>query len=145
MTDDATISAEELGAEVRASVARLYRRLRSEKGGETLGDTQVSVLYALVKEGPRTLSELSEREHVTAPSMNQTVNSLQAAGFVNRQKDPSDGRKILIAATEEGRTVALGVKRHRHQWFDGHLENLSQEQRAAMMETARIFRTIADS
>jgi hypothetical protein len=64
-----------LDADFLAVVSRLYRRLRAERAGDQISDSQLSVLALLVREGPRTLRELSDREHVTPPSMNQTVNA----------------------------------------------------------------------
>jgi DNA-binding MarR family transcriptional regulator len=145
MTKPDDISAEELGVEVRGAVARLYRRLRSEKGEEALGDTHVSVLNLLARQGPHTLSELSDVEHVTAPSMNQTVNYLQDAGWVDRQKDPNDGRKILITASPKGTAVVLELKRRRHAWLGERLETLTHDERRTLLEASRILRNISDS
>ncbi len=136
---------DDLGTELRESVGRLVRRLRAEKANDQMGDTPSSVLLFLVKEGPHTLRQLSDQERVTPPSMNQTVNALADAGYVVREPDPTDGRKVLIVATPEGVTLATETRRRRHAWLDGHLEKLSPEQRQIVLEATRIFREIADS
>src|ERR1700676_653340 len=79
---------EKLDADFPSAVSRLYRRLRAEKASDQISDSQLSVLALLVKAGPHTLRELSDHEHVTPPSMNQTVNALAGAGCVARKGDP---------------------------------------------------------
>ncbi len=89
----------DLATDLQGAVARIYRRVKAEMSDDQLGQTQSTVLSYVTKHGPQTLRALSERERVTPPAMNQTVNALQAAGLVTRGPDPTDGRKVLVAAT----------------------------------------------
>jgi DNA-binding MarR family transcriptional regulator len=135
---------DESTGELVGAVSRLYRRLRAERTHE-LGDTATFVLGHLAKEGPRTLGYLSERERVTPPSMNQTVNALVAAGYLVREEDPSDGRKVLFRATPAGIALATENRRLRHAWLNAQLDKLSPAERATVREAAHLLRTLADS
>ena len=135
----------DLGTELRGAVVRLYRRLRAEKSDDQLSENLSVALGYLVKRGPLTLRELSDLERVAPPSMNQTVNALAALGYVERTPDPTDGRKVLISATDTGAEVGLATRRRRHEWLGGHLDQLTDAERATLLEAARIIRTIADS
>src|SRR5579863_6548418 len=106
-----TSSADELDSDFSTAVTRLYRRLRAEKADDQIGDSHRTVLALLVKEGPHTLRELSDREHVTPPSMNQTVNALAEWGYVERRGDPDDGRKVILAATSAGAALIAETRR----------------------------------
>jgi DNA-binding MarR family transcriptional regulator len=141
---DSIDSSDDLGAEVRGGVGRLYRRLRAERSDDTWSDTQLSVLVHLLRRGPQTLRELSDRERVSPPSMNQAVNALAAAGFVERTPDPGDGRRVLVGATGEGMRVASELRRRRNAWLDARLDALTVAERATMLEAARILRRIAE-
>ncbi len=136
---------EELTATFTDAVARLYRRLRAERGGDQMGESQRSVLKVLVGEGPRTLRELSEHEHVKPPSMNQTVNSLEEAGLLARTSDPSDGRKVIIAATAEGVTLIEETRRRRNEWLSLQLDSLSAEERRTLEAASKIIVRITNS
>jgi len=57
-------SIEELDANLASAVSRLFRRVRAEKASDQISDSHRLALALLVKEGPHTLSELSERERV---------------------------------------------------------------------------------
>ncbi len=140
-----TASPTDLGMDVAGAVVRLHRRLKAERIDDQIGDTHYSVLVFLVKQGPHSLKELSIRERVTPPSMNQTVNALEAAGYIERHDDPVDRRKVLIAATDSGIAIAKQTRRLRHAWLNARLKNLSTDDREALERAAQILRQIADS
>jgi DNA-binding MarR family transcriptional regulator len=137
--------ADELLADFPPAIARLYRRLRSEQADGQISDSQLSVLALLVKQGPHTLRALSDHEHVTPPSMNQTVNSLAGSGYVARQGDPADGRKVILAATSEGVALIEETRRRRHAWLSARLQELSAGERELLSAATAIIRKIADS
>jgi DNA-binding MarR family transcriptional regulator len=130
---------EELTATFTDAVARLYRRLRAERGGDQMGDSQRSVLKLLVSDGPRTLRELSDHEHVKPPSMNQTVNWLEESGLIARASDPGDGRKVIITATAKGVTLIEETRRRRNEWLSLQLETLSAEERRSLAAASKII------
>lgn len=136
---------EELNATFIDAIARLYRRLRAQRGGDPMGDSHRSVLKLLVGEGPRTLRELSDHEHVKPPSMNQTVNWLEEAGLVDRTSDPSDGRKVIIAATPRGVALIEESRRRRNEWLNLQLEALTDEERRVLIAASTIIVRITDS
>src|ERR1019366_4736759 len=86
-----TAEGADLGGQVRSTIGRLYRRFRSERPEGTLGDTALEVLTRLHKNGPQTLTQLSEHDHVAPASMSQSVNRLTSAGYAIRT--PSGGSR----------------------------------------------------
>ena len=77
------------------------------------------MLGVLYRHGPHTLSELAERERVSAPSMNRTVNCLEESGYLTRTADDVDRRKVNIALTDAGRDVVEETARsQRDAWLD---------------------------
>jgi DNA-binding MarR family transcriptional regulator len=144
-SDEAGPVWDELASDVQVAVARMYRRARAEIPDNELGDTPMSVLSYLVKQGPHTQSALSDRERVTPPAMNQIVNALQASGLVAKSPDPTDGRKVLVAATDSGTALWREGRRARYAWLNARLAELSERERQSLAEAARILREMADS
>ena len=134
-----------LGGHVRSAVGLLYRRFRSERPEGTLGDTALDVLTWLHKQGPRTLTQLSEDAHVAPASMSQSVNRLTTAGYAIRTPDPNDRRKVLISTTPEGADLALATRARRNTWLDGQLQALSPEDQHAITRACALLSTIAGS
>jgi DNA-binding MarR family transcriptional regulator len=131
--------------ELRLTIQRLARRIRSMQSDESVTEGQRAVLFALNNEGPQTLSALSEHERVTPPSMNRTINALVKAGLVTRVSAEDDGRKVSIDLSPAGRTFIAETKRKRDAWFTQQLAGLTEEQRAVVDQSLAILRKIADS
>jgi DNA-binding MarR family transcriptional regulator len=135
----------QLSSDLRIAVGRLSRRVRAEKADGDLSDGQFSVLALLHREGSHTLSELSEFERVTPPTMNRRVNHLVAAGYVAREDSPTDGRKVVLRPTDAGREFVKETRRRRDAWLFKRLEKLPTDERSVLAEAARIIREIADT
>lgn len=136
---------EELNATFTDAVARLYRRLRANRADDQISDSHRSVLKLLVSDGPRTLRELSDHEHVKPPSMSQTVNWLEQSGLLARTNDPTDGRKVILVATPKGVALIEETRRRRHEWLNLRLEELSVDERRTLEAATKIIVRITDS
>ena len=136
---------ENFDSELRVTIQRLARRIRSERADDNVTDGQFSVLCVLAKEGPLGLGDLSNSERVTPPSMNRTVNALVESGYASRSGSPDDGRKVLIDVTEDGHTVIRETRRRRDAGFSRRLTVLTPEQRQILELSAPVLRELADS
>lgn len=143
-TDDDTDTDTDLGAQVRSTVARLYRRFRSERADGELGDATLDVLAWLDKRGPQTLTELSTFGQVAPASMSQSVNRLTDAGYATRTPDPRDRRKVLFRATPEGAEIVRAARARRNAWLRDGLDRLSVDDRSVVARACELFREIAD-
>ncbi|MCT9819769.1 MarR family transcriptional regulator [Microbacterium sp. W1N] len=122
---------------------RLARRLRSQRAVDSMSDGQFAVLAALKVNGPHTLGELADRERVSAPSMNRTVNGLEEAGYLSRTPDEDDRRKVNIHLTDAGLVVVEETTRRRDSWLEEALGDLTDAQRDALAAAADIMREVA--
>ncbi len=139
------VTTHELSTSLRIASARLARRLRAEKPDGDLSDGQYSVLAFVCREGAQTLGALSAYERVTPPSMNRTVNKLEAAGYVVRQGSADDGRKVLFVPTDAGRELVRETRRRRDAWLDRRIAKLPTETRALLAQASDVIRELADS
>ena len=134
--------ADELSAsasELRIATFRLARRMRTQRAVDSMSDGQFAVLAGLFVHGPHTLGDLADRERVSAPSMNRTVNCLQDAGYVRRSADESDGRKVVISLTDEGVAVVDETARRRDAWVEEALADLTPQERQTISDAAKIM------
>lgn len=130
--------------DLRMATFRLARRLRAQRAVDSMSDGQYAVLANLHVHGPHTLGELADRERVSAPSMNRTVNHLEELGYLTRTPDDGDRRKVNIALTDEGRTVVIETTRRRDSWLEHALEELEPADRETLAAAAVIMRAVAD-
>jgi DNA-binding MarR family transcriptional regulator len=133
----------EQSTELRLATFRLGRRIRAEKSDEALSDGQIAVLGNLYRSGTQTLGQLAERERVSAPSMNRTVNCLEEGGYLTRVADDVDRRKVNIALTEAGRAVVKETISKRDAWLTNRLRELSREDREVLARAAELMGGLA--
>ena len=130
-------------SELRMATFRLARRLRAERAIDAMSDGQFAVLAALKVHGPHTLGELADRERVSSPSMNRTVNCLEESGYLARTPDIDDRRKVNISLTDAGREVVEETVRRRDAWLEEALAALTPQQRHLLAEAAEIMLAVA--
>ncbi|MET8785613.1 MULTISPECIES: MarR family transcriptional regulator [unclassified Streptomyces] len=87
------------------AVEQLVRYVRSSATTASLSVAAASALGRLSREGPYRLTELARAERVSQPNMTQLVTRMERAGLVRRVADSSDGRGVLVQATETGLEV----------------------------------------
>ncbi|MFC9294761.1 MarR family winged helix-turn-helix transcriptional regulator [Streptomyces sp. NPDC057011] len=130
--------------ELQLAVGMLVRRMRAASGGG-VSLSQVSVLKRLDRLGPSTASELARAERIRPQSVIATVNALQAGGYVTRAPHPTDGRRLLVSLTPEGRAF-VGERRRAGHGLIAELiaERLSPAERHLLAEAVPLLRRLAE-
>ena len=125
--------------ELRMLLQRVTRRIRNNRADGTMSDAKLGVLFRLEKERSSP-SSLAERERVTPPSMNRTLNALEDAGFVRRTPDSDDARKVVVDITAAGHELIAETRRLRTAWFSQRLAELSPEERESLESLVPVLR-----
>lgn len=136
-------TAEELAKTLRDAITRLNRRVRQARPVGDLTFSQLSVLTSLQLAGALTPRELAEVERVQPPTMTKIVGRLEDLGLVVRTPHPTDRRQVILAPTEEGRTVYAQFERARNEWLAMQLAELSPDDRDALARAAEILQRVA--
>jgi len=130
--------------ELRLTIMKLARLLRSQKAEGDITDGQRSVLFSLEETGPQSLTALSMRERVTPPSMNRTVGALVELGLVTRETASDDARRVTIGITDAGIRFVRETRRRRDAWFSSRLATLTPEERGILEAAAPILKGLAE-
>lgn len=93
----------EVAGKLRVSVGLVVRKLKQAPDAGELTLAESSALSRLERGGPATSSDLARLERISPQSMGVTVAALLERGLVERSRDPLDGRRIVLAITDEGR------------------------------------------
>jgi DNA-binding MarR family transcriptional regulator len=133
----------EVAARLRLAVTRTARRLRQE-AGPGLSPTLTAALATVERDGPLTPSELAEAERVQRPTATRIVVRLEAAGLVERTRDPHDGRSSLVAATPAGRALLRRVRSRKTAYLAQRMGELDPEDVAALDRAAEILERILE-
>ena len=133
----------QLAEQLRVAITRLNRRLRQTRPVGELTQNQLSVLASLEMAGAMTPRELSESERVQPPTMTKVLAKLEERGLVQRAPHPTDGRQVLLSATESGRAVLLEQRRVKAEWLTRRLAGLPAPDREVLAQAAEILDRIA--
>ncbi|MDN3496818.1 MarR family transcriptional regulator [Planococcus sp. APC 4015] len=142
---DAATDLSREASDLRIATFRLARRMRTQRAVDSMSDGQFAVLAALWVHGSHTLGELADRERVSAPAMNRTVNCLQENGYLARSADENDGRKVVITLTDDGRGVVDETARRRDAWVEEALGGMTADEREILARAAEIMQRMVAS
>src|SRR5437870_2752253 len=104
---------EAAAAALNSGAIHLLRSLRAVDRLAGLTPQRLSALSVLVLGGPCSLGALAGAEGVAGPTMTRIVDGLIDAGLAERQPHPTDGRAVLIAATDDGEALMNTAQRRR--------------------------------
>ncbi len=123
--------------------ALLVRLLVRQVPTGEISRTEMEVLVVLT-EGPRRITELAELEGLAQPTMTLLVKRLQARGWVSREGHPDDGRVVLVAITDDGRTAVETFRARFLTALRSDLETLSNRELAALTRATRTLDSFVD-
>ncbi|MEU2441667.1 MarR family transcriptional regulator [Streptomyces rubradiris] len=131
--------------ELMLAVEQLVRYVRRSTNAGGLSTAASSALGRLGSEGPQRLTELARAENVSQPNMTQLVTRMERAGLVRRTADQSDGRGVLVAATDTGLQVFRQRRAERADALRQLVEQLSEpEQEAVRIALPALSRAVQD-
>lgn len=133
----------QLAPQLRDAITRLNRRVRQARPVGDLTVTQLSALTSLRLAGALTPRELADVERVQPPTMTRIVAKLEERGLVQRTPHPTDGRQVILAATEGGRAVLDQFERVRDEWLARRLADLTEAERETLRQAAEILQQLA--
>ncbi|MEU3190684.1 MarR family transcriptional regulator [Streptomyces sp. NPDC006992] len=96
--------------------------------------TTLSVLDTLSLSGPKRLTELARAEQISQPGLTQLVTRLEHDGLVERRRDPTDGRAVLVHLTERGRRICQARHEDRGRHLLPLIGQLTSEERQSIAE-----------
>jgi DNA-binding MarR family transcriptional regulator len=124
-------------------LGHLMRRLRAE---HRFSLSQGAVLGRLDREGTKSIGDLAVAERVRPQSMTQTISDLEADGLIARRADPSDGRRMLVELTEQGRRTLEADRRQREGWLARAIaDDLSKDEQQVLAQALGLLRRLSDA
>ena len=107
-----------------------------------VNQTDLICLNTLFRDGPMSAGALASAVGLTSGATTTAIDRLERAGYAHRRSDPTDRRRVLIEASEEGAQRAFGL-------FDGLLDavagragDYTEEQLDLLLRLIQTFREI---
>jgi DNA-binding MarR family transcriptional regulator len=134
----------EVAAALRMSVGMLFRRLKQAQPGGDIPIPETSALARLDRGGPASSSDLARLDGISPQSMGVTIAALEQRGLVARERDPEDGRRIVLSITEAGRQVMRDRRGARTEMIARALAEFTPAELEQLKAAAPLFERLAE-
>ncbi len=117
--------------------AVIFQDAAARAGG--VNSTDLQAVSILMNEGPATPGELAERTGLTTGgAITAVIDRLARAGYVTRERDPNDRRKVIVTADAAVVKDRVGpiYDRVEERW-NAYLDTLTEDQLAFAIELFR--------
>ncbi len=130
---------------VRASVARLQRRLWMALPRGREGLSRYGVLGTLRRLGPMAVGALAQEQKLQPQSLTRILAALDRRGLVAKVQDPEDGRRTIIEITPAGTDALREHAAAQEAWLAGAMAAaLSETERDLLMIAIRLLDRLAE-
>src|SRR3954453_21198667 len=119
-------------------------RLLLRRAPQGVSRSEAGVLSALSR-GPRRITELADLEGHAQPTMALLVKRLEQRGWVARDRDPADGRVVLVSLTTVGTAALEDVRAAYRRVLRDHLVALTDDQLAALQIATEALESLLDA
>jgi DNA-binding MarR family transcriptional regulator len=132
----------------RAQMKLLQRRLRREMPPvRGLSMTALRVLGAVARlpEGsqPR---QVADELQMTSSNVAAALRELEEGGFLRREKDSADARRVLLFLTGSGETLVADFRRERDTWLGRAMETLlDEDEQRLLLAAGHLMQRLAGS
>ena len=98
---------------------------------------QFGVLCVLMDTQGLTITDISRQLNISKQQMTNIIDKLVSAGYVSKEPDPVDRRRLVITISRKGRKLLEEHMEQFRQRFESHAQNLTRDER---QELATILR-----
>ena len=124
----------------------VYRRLHRRDGkGAELSNVAQAVLSHLAESGPMTVGECARHFDRAQSVASDIISGLERRGLLARVRDEDDRRRTLVWLSDEGRELVVHLQDVlSHELLAAALDEMSEQERAALLEGTRALVRAAD-
>jgi len=142
----AEMTGEELASQLRTSISRLVKVIRSEvKHDEILSLTERSTLSLVYQYSKTVPSELAAIEKVSCQSMSQIIRKLFDLGYIRKSASVKDKRKVIISITAKGKNYIDGKRTKSKEWLAKSIaEKTTEKERKILTNAVKVLTKLID-
>ncbi len=107
--------------------------------GQPVPVSEAHALAELALDDPLSQSELAARLRLEKSTVSRIVGQLAARGWVERDRDPGDGRAVCLRLTKRGAAAAGEIGEARRRKFGAVLERIPEDERDEVLRALDIL------
>jgi DNA-binding MarR family transcriptional regulator len=102
--------------------------------GKPVSVAEAHALMELTKHAGLSQNAICQRLRLQKSTISRVISLLAARGWIERRKDPRDGRAVALYLTDAGKTAARDLAQARERKFRALLDRISPEQRPRVLD-----------
>jgi DNA-binding MarR family transcriptional regulator len=114
-----------------------FRQFRTELNkilGDTLTNTEYSVLNHLIQKNPQIVTELSQEFHVSVSHITHVADQLEEKQLACRKRSQIDKRVVEIHITDKGRQLVEHVRTKKSEYVSQKFAGLTTEELKQLLQ-----------
>lgn len=135
---------EHVAEELRPAMTKLYVTYFRKAAQSSLTGPQLTILTHLASGNPERISDVARKEGIRMPTASNSLHQLEDRNLVERVRDESDRRGVLVKITDEGRQELARVGEERSHYFAEMLRTLTPEELALVGAVIPAITKMAD-
>jgi DNA-binding MarR family transcriptional regulator len=130
----------------RGQLREMNRRMRREVVPVSgLSRTAMQVLAAIERLGEAQPGQLADELRLASSNVAVALRELSESGFVSRERDPADGRRIRLAVTPAGAAATADLRHERTTWFGRAVDAmLTPAEQQTLLAAGDLLQRLAD-
>ena len=133
---------DDFAADVALTCSRFFR-VALFRAGFPPSSATWRVLRFIDRHQPVRISDVARRERSTMATVSTLINRLQNQGLVEKTRDLSDTRQVLLTMTNEGRRQCEEWQSEIGKALAPDFDDLSEEQRHALRDAVEILKNMS--
>ena len=136
----------EVAAALQGAIGLLVRKMRQAHLPGELTLAESTALKRLDRDGPATSSDLAKQDRISPQSMGATLAALEQRGLIGRQRDPGDGRRVVLSVSDAGHQMVNDRRGARTEQFATALRAaFTDDELGQLLAVAPLLERLAES
>ncbi|QGU08620.1 putative HTH-type transcriptional regulator YusO [Corynebacterium occultum] len=136
---------EEVARRIRPALTKLYVMYFRLSEQSSLTGPQLSLMTRLQENGASRISHLAKMEGIRMPTASNALHQLEQRGMVDRIRDTTDRRGVLVTLTDLGATELKRVGEERTKYLAEMLSTLDDKHLAKADDLSELINTLAET
>ena len=132
------MTGENLGEELYNLLADLLNRKMNRTVLDSIRGEYGVLRYLLYMQDHVTAGQLSKQLHVGPGRMTDILNSLENKGWITRNRDHTDRRRVMVSITESGIVQAQRIRKYIRKEYQGMFQILSKKDTEELIRLLKI-------
>ena len=105
------------------------------KQGVTISMNEVHILEAIKEEEKPFMGTIAKKLRITIGTLSVAITVLEKKGYVKKEVDPSDKRRILLKLTKKAHPVLLIHEKFHDEMVDHVIKDLNLDQNSTLIQS----------